>query len=109
MLAHAREAIELCQTRSRAELDQQRLVQLSLVRLLEIVGEAARRVPEETQLRHPEILWRQIIGLRNRLIHGYDAIDFDIMWATVTIDLPPLVEMLEHLLSTEEQNRKDKP
>jgi len=109
MLAHAREAIELCQTRSRAELDQQRLVQLSLVRLLEIVGEAARRVPEETQLRHPEIPWRQIIGLRNRLIHGYDAIDFDIMWATVTIDLPPLVEMLEHLLSTEEQNRKDKP
>lgn len=94
MLAHAREALSMVQGRSRRDLDEDRQLNLALVRLLEIVGEAARRVPREETLNFPEIPWPEIIGLRNRLIHGYDSIDFDILWQIVTRDLTDLVRGL---------------
>jgi uncharacterized protein with HEPN domain len=104
MLDHAQEASELVQTTSRSDLDHQRLLQLSLVRLLEIIGEAAQRVPEETRTRYPDVPWRQIISLRHRLIHGYDTIDFDILWEILTSDLPPLIAHLKHLLAQEKES-----
>jgi uncharacterized protein with HEPN domain len=78
MLDHAREAVAMASGRTRRELDTDRQLDLSLVRLLEIVGEAAGRVPAEERVRHPDIAWAEIVGLRNRLIHGYDSVDFDI-------------------------------
>lgn len=97
MLIYAREALTISQERQRADLDNDRLLDLALTRLLEIIGEAANRVPEEIQEAHPEIAWGQIISLRNRLIHGYDSIDFDILWAIVKNDLPELIENLEKI------------
>jgi uncharacterized protein with HEPN domain len=79
MLDHAREATTLTQGRSRADLSADRVLSLALVRLLEIVGEAANSIPAEIQDRYTDILWREIIGLRNRLIHGYGAIDLDVV------------------------------
>ena len=73
---------------------------LSGGRLLEIVGEAASRVPAEERTRHPDIPWPEIVGLRNRLIHGYDSVDFDILWQIVTHDLPPLIAALEKALES---------
>ena len=84
--------------RTRAQLDSDRQLNLSLVRLLEIVGEAAGRVPAEDRASHPDIPWAEIVGLRNRLIHGYDSVDFDILWLIVSDDLPPLVAALETAL-----------
>jgi uncharacterized protein with HEPN domain len=84
----------------RAELDTNHMLELALTRLLEIVGEAANRVSEDTQKQHPEIPWRQIVGLRHRLIHGYDAVDLDILWDIVQYDLPPLIASLEEILRT---------
>jgi uncharacterized protein with HEPN domain len=98
MLDHAIEAVEMSASTTRQDLDTNRLLNLSLVRLLEIVGEAAGRVSQETRDRHPQIPWPEIVGLRNRLIHGYDAVDFDILWAIVCNDLPPLIEALEQIL-----------
>lgn len=95
MLDHAREAVSLAQGKTRTDLDSDRLLNLALVRLLEIVGEAASRVPEEERARHTEIPWPQIISLRNRLIHGYDSVDFDILWQIVSVDLPSLIVALE--------------
>ena len=80
--------------KSRADLDTDRKLNLSLVRLLEVVGEAAGRVPKTEQDRYPAIPWTEIISLRNRLIHGYDQVDFDILWTIVTKDLPPLIGVL---------------
>jgi uncharacterized protein with HEPN domain len=77
------------------------VLSLALVRLLEIVGEAATRVSEELRARHPQIAWRQIISLRNRLIHGYDAVDLDILWQILHEDVPQLVSDLEKLISPE--------
>ena len=99
MLEHAREAITLTRGKSRADLDSDRVLSLALVRLLEIVGEAAGRVSEEAYARYPEIPWPEIIGLRNRLVHGYDAVDYDILWQIINDDLPALVALLESALS----------
>ena len=100
MLDHAWEAVALVQGKTRADLDTDRLLNLALVRLLEIIGEAANRIPGEEQTRHPKIPWPQIVGLRNRLIHGYDSVDFDILWRIVTQDLEPLMAQLEAIVSS---------
>ncbi len=83
ILSHAKEAVEICKDRSRTDLDSDRLLNLALTRLLEIIGEAANRVPIVYQEEHPDIPWMQMVSARNRLIHGYDSVDFDILWNIV--------------------------
>jgi uncharacterized protein with HEPN domain len=100
MLDGAREAVALVQGKSRPDLDTDRMLNLALVRLLEVIGEAANRVPDDEQSQHYEIEWAQIISLRNRLIHGYDDVDFDILWQIVTSDLPALIKKLENILGS---------
>lgn len=102
MLNHASEAVLLAQGKSRADLDTDRLLNLALVRLLEIVGDAAGPVPKELYANHPEIPWPQIISLRNRLIHGYDSVDFNILWQIIANDLPSLIPALETIIASEE-------
>lgn len=101
MLDHALEAIGLTRGRARSDLDADRLLQLALCRLVEIIGEAANRVPKELQDRHATIPWREIVSARGRLIHGYDFVDLDILWEIVASDLPTLVPQIEHALSDE--------
>jgi len=84
--------------KTRAALDKDRQLNLALVRLLEIIGEAASRIPKEEQARYADISWSEIISLRNRLIHGYDTVDFDILWQIVNQDLPRLIESLRKVL-----------
>lgn len=99
MLDHAREAADLVKNRSRQDLDEDRLLNLALVRLVEVVGEAATRVSSSCRSAHPELPWPQIIALRNRLIHGYDAINFDMLWQILTAEFPALVGALEKILN----------
>jgi uncharacterized protein with HEPN domain len=101
MLDHAREAVQLARGRSRTDLDADRLLQLALARLVEIVGEAASRVPAELQGRHPGLPWREAVGARSRLIHGYDFVDLDILWEIVATDLPKLIPQIEEVLTLE--------
>lgn len=79
MIDYAREAVQMCEGRVREDLDRDRMLNLSLVRLIEIVGEAASRVSGALQLAHPEVPWRKIAGTRNRLVHGYDDVNFKIL------------------------------
>jgi uncharacterized protein with HEPN domain len=102
MLDYAREVAALVQGRVRDDLDHDRQLNLSVLRLLEILGEAASRIPQGVRARHPHVEWRQIIGLRNRLIHAYDFVDLDIIWKTLTIDLPLLIGQLEQILASGE-------
>ena len=94
MRDHAHEVAELVRGRTRGDLDSDRLLALAVVRLLEIIGEAAARVPAEERARRPGIPWASIVGLRNRLVHGYDDVDHDIVWEIVTTDIPALVSQL---------------
>lgn len=98
MLDHAREAADMVRGRSRADLDLNRQLNLALVRLMEVIGEAATRVPEEFRARYPQVPWRDVADLRNRLIHGYDTVDFDRLWAILQQDIPPLIDQLETIL-----------
>jgi uncharacterized protein with HEPN domain len=98
MLDHSREAVEMTRGRTRADLDRDRLLNLALVQLVEVIGEAASRLPEEFRSRHPQVPWRQTVGMRNRLIHGYDTVNFDILWSIIQEDLPPLIEKLEAIV-----------
>lgn len=98
MLDHAQEAVKIAGEHSRKDLDIDRMLELSLVRLLEIVGEAATRVSSSSRERYSEIPWQQIAGMRNRLIHGYDEVDLDVLWDTIKNDLPPLIERLNMMV-----------
>ncbi len=78
------------------------MLSLSLVRLLEIIGEATNGVSDVFREKHTHIPWKKMIGLRNRLIHGYFDINLDIVWDTIMKDLPPLVADLEKIIPLKE-------
>ncbi len=99
MLDHAREAVAMAHGRTRVDLDADRQFNLAMTRLMEIIGEAATRVSEETRKQHSHIPWPQVVAFRNRLIHGYDRVDFDILWQIVQNDLPPLIQSLGQILA----------
>lgn len=62
----------------------------AVVRNLEIIGEAASRIPDDFKGTHPEIPWRKVVGLRNRVVHEYFGVDLEIVWSVISNDLPPL-------------------
>lgn len=95
MLDHSREALEMAAGKSREDLDRDRKLNLALIRLLEIVREAAGRTSDEERDRCASVPWSQIIALRNRLIHGYDSVDSDVLWRIIVDDLPQLIVQLE--------------
>lgn len=100
MRDHTAEAIQLAHGRTRHDLDADRVFALALTRLLEILGEAAGRVSITTREKNPGVAWSSIVGLRNRLIHGYDQVDFDILWKIIDHDLRPLLVELDSILDT---------
>ena len=71
---------------------------LSLMKLVEIVGEAASQITDGGQAVAPDIPWADIVGMRHRLVHAYFDINLDILWQTVRHDLPPLITILEQTL-----------
>ena len=95
MLDAALKAVQFLQGRNRGDLDTDEQLTLSLTRLLEIIGEAAGKVSEQGQKSYPGIPWPQVVGMRNRLIHGYFEVDMDEIWRTVQEDLPPLITILK--------------
>jgi uncharacterized protein with HEPN domain len=99
MLEAAKKAMAYTSDQERAVLDVDEMRALAVVRLLQIVGEAAKAVTHSTRAQFPEVPWRQIAGTRDRLIHGYDAVDLDVVWAIVTGDLPLLIERIERALA----------
>jgi uncharacterized protein with HEPN domain len=94
LLDAADKSLVFLRGKKREDLDGDEKLALALVRLLEIVGEAANALSENFKQEHPSIPWRSIICTRNRLIHGYFDVDLDIVWEIITKDLPPLIEKL---------------
>ena len=95
---------------TRPDLDRDRKLNLALVRLVEIIGEAATRVGPELRNAHPAIPWLDIVGMRNRIVHGYDQVDFDILWDVMELHLPPLITELRRILDVKNDDQKqDEP
>ena len=99
----ARKAVASTKGWRRQDLDLEQLPTLGLIRLLEVVGEAAGGVSAETQAAYPDVPWRKMIGLRHRLIHGYFNVNLDIVWDTIRAELPPLIHDLERVLEAFDQ------
>ena len=99
MRDHA-EAIEMLGSTTLDELRNDRKLQLALVQLIEIVGEAASRIPRDVGTANPAVPWQLAADMRNKLIHGYDVIEYPIVYDTVKDDLPTLVEQLNSVLSS---------
>ncbi len=98
MLDAVNEILGFTKGKGRNGLDNNRLLALGVVRLLEIVGEAAAGLSLKFQDKHTTLPLKQMIGMRNRLIHGYFDIDLDIVWQTIVKDVPPLKVSLEVIL-----------
>jgi len=96
-------AIDRYHDRVRSAFEQDELLQVWFLRHLQIIGEAARRLPEEIRNLAPDIPWHKIIGMRNILVHGYFEIDLDVVWDAVQQDVPPLKPAVEALLEKLEE------
>lgn len=70
----------------------------AVVRNLQVIGEAARALPEQVRQQYPDIPWNNIVGMRSVLVHEYFGVDFDILWTTIQNDLPPLRTRLQSIL-----------
>lgn len=84
--------------RTRADLDSDRMLLFAVVRAIEVFGEAASRVTDDTRAAAQSVPWSLIVGMRNRLVHGYFDIDADVVWKTATAEIPPLQLTLKALL-----------
>lgn len=93
-VAHIVEACEQAATfiagKTRDDLERDRMLQLALVKLVEIIGEAAKAVSNDTRRRYPEVPWSAAARTRDRLTHHYFEVNLDVLWSTVTADLPAL-------------------
>lgn len=104
MLDAARQAVEFTRGRSRTDLDRDSMLVLALVKLVEILGEAATQVSHLGRANAPNLPWAEIVAMRHRLVHAYFDISLDILWQTVRQDLPLLIAALEELLGSEEKD-----
>lgn len=97
MLHEARIVLEFTSGKNFDDFSQDTQCQYAVIRAIEIIGEAAGHISEEYRDTHPELPWHQIIGMRNRLIHGYGDIVLSIVWEVVDKRIPELITVLELL------------
>lgn len=98
------EALKFVEDQTKEDLKQNRMLALALVKELEIIGEAANNISTDCQLRYPDMPWKDMIGMRNRLVHAYFGIDYNIVWQTVTESLPVLLVDVEAIIEREFSN-----
>ena len=104
MLDHARRAVRAVAQKEREDLHSDYVLAAALERFLEVIGEAASKISAETRSSAPAIPWREIVGMRNRLVHGYASVDHDIVWDVVSRDLVEVIESLEALLAASSES-----
>src|SRR3990172_5473644 len=103
MLDTARKAAGRGKGKSRAEYDADEDLRIVLAHLVQTIGEAAARVSTACRDAHPDIPWRQIMGIRHRIVHDYMDVDYDVLWEVATRDLPRLIAQLETIVPSDER------
>ncbi len=98
MLDAAEKLVLFTKDSKREDLDKDEKLGLAVVRLTEILGEAASKITDETREEHSDFPWREMTSTRNRLIHGYFDVDYDIIWAIIKNDIPGVIEKIKVLL-----------
>lgn len=79
----------------------------AVVRAFDIIGEAAKKVPLTVRKRHPKVLWKQMAGMRDKLIHEYFGVNYEVLWKTAQDDIPPMEQLIAKVL--EEEARETPP
>jgi uncharacterized protein with HEPN domain len=98
------EALDACSFAEEMPFDEfvnDRKTVKAIIRSIEVIGEAASKISGKTKLENTDIPWRSIVGMRNRLIHGYFDIDYRVVWKTVKDNLPPLISKLKRFFPNE--------
>ena len=98
-IIEAAEKISIRAGKGRQAFDADEDVQIVLVHLIQVIGEAASGLSDELTSAHPEVPWRQIVAIRNRVVHGYFEVDLDILWDVATIDVPHLAGQVRTIQS----------
>jgi len=101
MLDKAHEALSLVRGKTRQDYDSDTALRLALTHLIQVIGEAARRVSSQFRERHTEIPLDAIAGMRSKIVHDYMNVDEDIVWDSVTQELQPLIEELKKVVPSE--------
>lgn len=99
MIEAAEEAISFAEGKERKDLDRERMLVLSVIKEIEMIGEAAAKISVEVRGKKSQIPWNDIVGMRNHLVHGYFDVDLDLLWNTIEHNLPVLVMNLKKILS----------
>ena len=103
ILIAANKALKFVEGIDRNKFEDDEIIQNAIMRPLEIIGEASARVSKEFRKAHAEIPWREMVGLRNRLIHEYSRVDFGAVWDTIHKDLPKRIRIIEPLVPKEDE------
>jgi uncharacterized protein with HEPN domain len=98
MVGAGRDALSFVRGRQKDDIRDDRMLAFALMKAIEIIGEAASKVSPELKRSLPSIPWTDIVGMRNRLIHAYSDVDYDILWDAVTLEVDPLIRDLEKLV-----------
>jgi uncharacterized protein with HEPN domain len=105
MLVEAEFLVQHTKTLSRLDFLENEVLLRAAVRSIEVIGEAAKQVPSDLQARYPQLEWRMMAGMRDRLIHGYFGVDYDIVWNVASHEAPVLRDQLEQILASEPDDR----
>lgn len=100
MIEAAEQAIEFVAGHDRTDLDTNRMLLFAVVRAIEVIGEAASKISEATRAGHSAVPWKAIVGMRNRLVHAYFDINAQVVWETVTVEIPEVLSHLRTLAAT---------
>lgn len=103
MLDTARKIAAKVQSIDRTAYDADENLRLALAHLIQVVGEAARRVSSEVQRTYAAVPWREITGMRHKIVHDYMDVDEDVVWTVATADIPPLIAQLAQIVPPDEE------
>ena len=110
MAHYSKELVNGARTHTKEQLESDSWFYHGAIRLISIVGEAANKIPKDVQSRYSQLPWKELIGMRNILVHQYENINIDIVWKVITEDLPPIIPEVEKALEAEikreEESRK---
>ncbi len=106
ILEAARKALDFVADSDEGSFAKDEKTVFAAVRALEIIGEAARRIPDPFRQEHPGIPWREMAGMRDKLIHDYFGVNLEVIWKTIHEDLPPLIKAIQALLTQSLYNKK---
>jgi uncharacterized protein with HEPN domain len=99
MLDMSQKAVEALKGKTRAQYDQDEVLRLALAHLVQTIGEAASHVSDALQTKYPTIPWKNIVGMRHKVVHDYMYVDYDIVWDVVSLELPALILQLQKIVN----------